>query len=191
MRPTAIFANNDYAAVIAMSEAQQMGLAIPDDISVVGYDNSYLARLGLRLDECAGAQTQRPDHRHVGDGLALAAMEDARWPDGSGAVGSWWSVTRVRRFPRDGSVDVQDSRLGGASEPTGSGLRSAAAARRRTHRAIGWPQQLYGMFQSDRPHLRGFYQSGGFEVLDPGEPLTLYAATGNTDDAMVPEPNES
>ena len=46
MRPTAIFANNDYAAVIAMSAAQQMGLAIPDDISVVGYDNSYLARLG-------------------------------------------------------------------------------------------------------------------------------------------------
>jgi DNA-binding LacI/PurR family transcriptional regulator len=45
-RPTAIFANNDYAAVIAMSEARQMGLAIPDDISVVGYDNSYLARLG-------------------------------------------------------------------------------------------------------------------------------------------------
>jgi DNA-binding LacI/PurR family transcriptional regulator len=45
-RPTAIFANNDYAAVIAMSEVQQMGLAIPDDISVVGYDNSYLARLG-------------------------------------------------------------------------------------------------------------------------------------------------
>jgi DNA-binding LacI/PurR family transcriptional regulator len=29
-----------------MSEVQQMGLAIPDDISVVGYDNSYLARLG-------------------------------------------------------------------------------------------------------------------------------------------------
>ena len=46
MRPTAIFANNDYAAVIAMSEAQQMGLAIPDDISFVGYDNSYLARIG-------------------------------------------------------------------------------------------------------------------------------------------------
>ena len=46
MRPTAIFANNDYAAVIAMSEARHMGLAIPDDISVVGYDNSYLARLG-------------------------------------------------------------------------------------------------------------------------------------------------
>ena len=50
---------------------------------------------------------------------------------------------------------------------------------------------LYGLFQSDRPQLRRFCQSGGFEVLDPGEPLALYAATGNTDDAMVPEPNES
>lgn len=45
-RPTAIFANNDYAAVIAMSEARDAGLAIPDDLSVVGYDNSYLAQLG-------------------------------------------------------------------------------------------------------------------------------------------------
>ncbi|MGP4056094.1 substrate-binding domain-containing protein [Mycobacterium sp. 4D054] len=45
-RPTAIFANNDYAAVIAMSEAREIGLAVPDDLSVVGYDNSYLAQLG-------------------------------------------------------------------------------------------------------------------------------------------------
>lgn len=45
-RPTAIFANNDYAAVVAMSEARDAGLSIPDDVSVVGYDNSYLAQLG-------------------------------------------------------------------------------------------------------------------------------------------------
>jgi DNA-binding LacI/PurR family transcriptional regulator len=45
-RPTAIFANNDYAAVIAMSQARELGLSIPADLSVVGYDNSYLARLG-------------------------------------------------------------------------------------------------------------------------------------------------
>jgi DNA-binding LacI/PurR family transcriptional regulator len=45
-RPTAIFANNDYAAVIAMSEAKDLGIAIPEDLSVVGYDNSYLARMG-------------------------------------------------------------------------------------------------------------------------------------------------
>ncbi|MEE3852935.1 LacI family DNA-binding transcriptional regulator [Gordonia sp. LSe1-13] len=45
-RPTAILANNDYAAVITMSHAKQLGLDVPHDLSVVGYDNSYLARLG-------------------------------------------------------------------------------------------------------------------------------------------------
>ncbi|HEY5857498.1 MAG TPA: LacI family DNA-binding transcriptional regulator [Aldersonia sp.] len=45
-RPTAILANNDYAAVITMSHAQSLGLSIPGDLSVVGYDNSYLARTG-------------------------------------------------------------------------------------------------------------------------------------------------
>jgi DNA-binding LacI/PurR family transcriptional regulator len=44
--PTAILANNDYAALIVMSHAQSLGLAVPDDLSVVGYDNSYLARIG-------------------------------------------------------------------------------------------------------------------------------------------------
>jgi DNA-binding LacI/PurR family transcriptional regulator len=44
--PTAILANNDYAALIVMSHAQSLGLSVPDDVSVVGYDNSYLARTG-------------------------------------------------------------------------------------------------------------------------------------------------
>jgi DNA-binding LacI/PurR family transcriptional regulator len=43
-RPTAILANNDYAAVIVMSRAQSLGMSIPGDLSVVGYDNSFLAR---------------------------------------------------------------------------------------------------------------------------------------------------
>ncbi|RDH79708.1 LacI family transcriptional regulator [Mycolicibacterium moriokaense] len=43
-RPTAVLANNDYAAVIVMSHAQSLGLSIPGDLSVVGYDNSFLAR---------------------------------------------------------------------------------------------------------------------------------------------------
>jgi DNA-binding LacI/PurR family transcriptional regulator len=43
-RPTAILANNDYAAVIVMSHAQSLGLSVPGDLSVVGYDNSFLAR---------------------------------------------------------------------------------------------------------------------------------------------------
>lgn len=46
-RPTAILANNDYAALLTMSEAQAAGLTVPDDLSVVGYDNSNLARTGF------------------------------------------------------------------------------------------------------------------------------------------------
>jgi DNA-binding LacI/PurR family transcriptional regulator len=44
--PTAILTNNDYAALIVMSHAQSLGLSVPADLSVVGYDNSYLARTG-------------------------------------------------------------------------------------------------------------------------------------------------
>ena len=43
--PTAILANNDYAALVLMSHAQSLGLSIPGDLSVVGYDNSSLARI--------------------------------------------------------------------------------------------------------------------------------------------------
>nr|WP_280781121.1 substrate-binding domain-containing protein [Rhodococcus opacus] len=45
-RPTAILANSDYAALITMSHAESTELTVPADLSVVGYDNSYLARTG-------------------------------------------------------------------------------------------------------------------------------------------------
>lgn len=40
---TALFAVNDEAAVNAMHAAQGMGLRVPQDISIVGYDDTYLA----------------------------------------------------------------------------------------------------------------------------------------------------
>ncbi|HEV7759971.1 MAG TPA: LacI family DNA-binding transcriptional regulator [Acidimicrobiales bacterium] len=38
-RPTAIFAANDLSAIQTMHVARSLGLAIPDDVSVVGFDN--------------------------------------------------------------------------------------------------------------------------------------------------------
>lgn len=39
-RPTAIFACNDMAAIMSYSIVKELGLGIPEDISIVGFDNS-------------------------------------------------------------------------------------------------------------------------------------------------------
>jgi len=44
-RPTAVIAANDLIAVGAMGAFQALGLRVPEDISVVGYDDSQIAQL--------------------------------------------------------------------------------------------------------------------------------------------------
>jgi LacI family transcriptional regulator len=42
-RPSAIFAGSDMQAMGVIRAAQQLGLAVPSDLSVVGYDNLPVA----------------------------------------------------------------------------------------------------------------------------------------------------
>lgn len=44
-RPTAICAANDLSCVGAMSAAAELGVAVPGELSLVGFDNSHLAKL--------------------------------------------------------------------------------------------------------------------------------------------------
>jgi len=75
-RPTAIFAANDSSFVGALSAATEMGIRVPEELSLVGFDNSALARLrALWLTSVDGtaremgrqaarmllARTERPD----------------------------------------------------------------------------------------------------------------------------------
>jgi LacI family transcriptional regulator len=45
LRPTAILAENDDMAVGAMSAARELGFDVPADLSVVGFDDSEIARV--------------------------------------------------------------------------------------------------------------------------------------------------
>jgi LacI family transcriptional regulator len=65
MRPTALVCTNDYIATGAMIEAKQLGLAIPRDLSIVGFDDTDMS---AHLDP--PLTTVRVPSRRMGEEIA-------------------------------------------------------------------------------------------------------------------------
>lgn len=75
-RPTAVFAHNDQIALGVREAAHALGLRVPDDLSLVGYDNSRITRLhGIDLTSVD------QDARGLGQEAGQLALRRLRDPD--------------------------------------------------------------------------------------------------------------
>jgi DNA-binding LacI/PurR family transcriptional regulator len=75
-RPTAVFAHNDEMAFGVREAAHSLGLRIPEDLSLIGYDNSRVARLhGIDLTSVD------QDARRLGREAGAAALARMRHDD--------------------------------------------------------------------------------------------------------------
>lgn len=76
-RPTAIFAPNDLAALGALTAADESGLRVPTELSIVGYDNTSLAAIG-RVSLTSVDQPRRDMGRIAADRLSARMADPAK-----------------------------------------------------------------------------------------------------------------
>lgn len=77
--PTAVMCSNDMTAIGVLHRLYRAGLRVPDDFSVIGFDNIHIAEVTIpplttvemsRLDIARAAVTALREHVESGDGLA-------------------------------------------------------------------------------------------------------------------------
>ena len=122
-RPTAIVAANDISAIATLEVAQSMGLRVPDDLSIIGFDNipesvlteptrstirqpiQEMGRLGIEV-LLALMRGETPTHRHLSLPTTLVARQStAPPPEPSPAAThpTTPAVSRARKASRDRS----------------------------------------------------------------------------------------
>jgi DNA-binding LacI/PurR family transcriptional regulator len=74
--PTAIFAGNDLSAVGALDFVEDSGRSVPDDVSIVGYDNTALA--AMHHVSLSTVNQPTDDLGSAAIGLLLARLDDER-----------------------------------------------------------------------------------------------------------------
>src|SRR5699024_7958811 len=75
-RPTAMFCANDFAALGALRALREVGLAVPEDMAVVGYDDVMVAGM-LATPLAAVGEQMNALGWTVADSLLTRSAEDA------------------------------------------------------------------------------------------------------------------
>jgi LacI family transcriptional regulator len=76
--PTAVLCGNDVLAIGALAKAREMGLAVPEDVSITGFDDLEIARF-----TSPPMTTVRAPHQEMGREAAkmLVQMVNGEAPD--------------------------------------------------------------------------------------------------------------
>ncbi|MFH9067603.1 LacI family DNA-binding transcriptional regulator [Streptomyces coeruleorubidus] len=97
-RPTAVLAFNDQCATGVLDIFLRNGTAVPDDVSVVGFDDSHLARLAHIDLTTVGQDISRLAHLAVG--RAIARLESDETPAGEDVIAPRLIVRGTSAPPR-------------------------------------------------------------------------------------------